>query len=206
MPHQVGHERQRSLEHADEGQLGAPDGGVDASALRRLQVRFYRFRLHGRCRLAGGARQLVDQANLSVLEHQGPEIAPVEQLDPDFRVQLPQAAELAVLLAHQALLQRRKLHVKIQDGQIEVRREALQDRTVEVPQDREHVRLVLPADLVEVEDAGELLFAGVSEGRTWGFSWADVVERVDARSLGHAYPTPRSSRARPTRRRSTPGS
>ena len=106
------------------------------------------------------------RAMLPVLEHQRPEIARVEQLDVDRRVELAQAPQLAVLLAHEPLAECRHLEVEVEVGQVEVRREALDDGPVEVPEDREGVRLVLPADRVEVEDAGHLRLAGVGERRT----------------------------------------
>ena len=65
---------------------------------------------------------------------------------PEARVELAHTANLPVLLAHEPLLERRQLH-----------------EHVEVPKDREHVLLVLPGDLVEVEDSGELGLAGMGE-------------------------------------------
>ena len=116
-----------------------------------------------RRRLAGRAGQLVVEREPAELEQQHPEVAGVEQLDPDVRVQLAQPAQLAVLLAHELLLERRELDVQLEVGQVEVGREALDDVAVEVPGDRERVRLVRPADLVEVEDPGELRLARVGE-------------------------------------------
>ena len=97
--------------------------------------------------LARRAGQLVEQRELAELEHQRPEVAGVEQLDVEVRVELAQAAELAVLLADELLAERRHLEVQVEVRQVEVRREALDDVAVEVPEDREGVRLVLPADL-----------------------------------------------------------
>ena len=100
----------------------------------------------GRRRLAGRAGQLVEQREAAELEQQHPEVPRVEQLDLDVRVQLAQPAQLAVLLAHELLLERRELDVQVEVGQVEVGREALDDVAVEVPADREGVRLVGPAD------------------------------------------------------------
>ena len=105
-------------------------------------------------------------AMLAVLEHQRPEVPRVEQLDVEVRVQLAQPAELAVLLADELLAEGRHLEVEVEVGQVEVRREALDDVAIEVPQDREGVRLVLPAHGVEVEDPRHLGLAGVREGRS----------------------------------------
>ena len=124
------------------------------------------------------------------LEQQHPEVAGVEQLDPDVRVQLAQPAQLAVLLAHELLLERRELDVQVEVGQVEVGREALDDVAVEVPADRERVGLVGPADLVEVEDPGQLRLARVGERRR--ARAPDPARRVrqPARSAG---PSPRPS-------------
>ena len=100
------------------------------------------------------------------LEQQRPEVAGVEQLDPDVRVELAQAAQLAVLLAHELLLERGELDVQVEVGEVEVRREALDHLAAHRPADRERVGLVLPADLVEVEDPRQLRLARVGEGGT----------------------------------------
>ena len=168
--HEVGHERQRSLEHRDEGQLPAGVVGADprpeladlapgsASSVSRISPmsacrstvvghrghrrsvsdrragrrrtggRARRRRLESRAATASGATststprhavatwperagQRVDQGESTVLEHERPEVARVEQLDVEVRVQLAQAAQLAVLLAHELLAERRHLEV-----------------------------------------------------------------------------------------------
>ena len=107
--------------------------------------------------------QLRDESGAPVLQHQGPEVAGVEELDSQARVQLSQAADLPVLLAHEPLLERGQLHEQLELRQEEVGGEALEDVAVEIPEDREDLGLVLPFDLIEVEDPGELGFAGVGE-------------------------------------------
>ena len=164
------------------GRRPRPDGTVasarDARSAATISVRPVRrsastSRALGH-HLAAGPGQRVDQRDPAELQHQRPEVAGIEQLDPDVRVELTQPAQLAVLLAHEALLERRQLEVQVEVGQVEVGREALDDRAVEVPQDRERVRLVLPADLVEVEDPRQLRLARVGErgrsGRRVGVS------------------------------------
>ena len=89
--------------------------------------------------LARAFRTALDQRELAVLEHQRPEVARVEQLDPHVGVELAQATELPVLLPDEPLPQRRQLEVQVQVRQVEVGREALDDGALEVPQDREHV-------------------------------------------------------------------
>ena len=113
--------------------------------------------------VAAGPGQRIDQRDPPELQHQHPEVAGVEQLDADVGVELTQPPQLAVLLAHEALLERRELDVQVDVGQVEVGREALDDRAVERPQHGERVRLVLPADVVEVEDPRELRLARVGE-------------------------------------------
>jgi hypothetical protein len=108
--------------------------------------------------------QPIGQGTLAVLEHQRPEVPRVEELDVDRRVQFAQAAQLAVLLAHELLAQRRHLEIQVELGQEEVGSEALHHRAIQVPQDREGVRFVVPADSVEVQDSCHLRLAGVGEG------------------------------------------
>src|SRR5665811_2134327 len=99
------------------------------------------------------------------LEEQRPEVARVEELDSEARVELAQPAQLAVLIPDQALLERGELHVEVQLGKVEVGAEALEDRAGAVEEDRERLWLVLPGDGIEVEDPAQLRLAGVSEGR-----------------------------------------
>ena len=132
------------------------------------------------------------QRELAVLEHQRPEVAGVEQLDVEVRVELAQPAQLAVLLADELLAQRGHLEVEVQVGQVEVGREALDHVTVQVPQDRERVWLVLPAHRIEVEDARHLGLAGVGE-RHAHRSTTDP--RRSPRSMASSQPTRSPSQA-----------
>jgi hypothetical protein len=113
--------------------------------------------------LAGRPAQGVDEGETAELQHQGAKVAGVEQLHPDVRVELANPAELPILLPHELLAQGRHLEVAVEVRQPEVGGEALDDRPVEVPQDRKRVWLVLPANAVEVEDPGHLGLAGMSE-------------------------------------------
>src|SRR5207247_1076962 len=118
------------------------------------------------------------------LQHQRPEVAGVEEFDADVGIQLVDATELAVLLADELLAEGRHLEIEVEVGQPEIRREALDDHTVQVPQDRERVGLVLPADPVEVEDPAHLGLAGVGERRHGSILAPGVVEWVvDRRRL-----------------------
>src|SRR5207247_11000303 len=87
----------------------------------------------------------------------------VEQLDANVRVELTEPPQLAVLLADEALPERGQLDVELEVWEPEVGREALGHNAVQVPQDGERMRLVLPFDAIEVEDAGELRLARVGE-------------------------------------------
>ena len=74
-------------------------------------------RTPGRVRAASawpvGPGQVVEQRQPAELEQQGPEVARVEQLDPDVGVGLAEPAQLAVLLADELLLERRELDVQV---------------------------------------------------------------------------------------------
>ena len=117
----------------------------------------------GRSCLALLAAQRAGQVDAAVLEQERLEVARVEELDAHVRVELAQPAQLAVLLAHQALLERRQLDIEVELRQVEVGREALHDGPVEVEEDGEGARLVAPLDLVVVEDPRQLGLAGVGE-------------------------------------------
>ena len=171
---------------------GTDAGFLPGSALPGSASCRHRRRIHGirqrdgagRGRLAGRAGELVDQRHPPELEQQHPEVARVEQLDPDVRVELAQPAELAVLLAHQLLLERGQLDVQLDVREVEVGREALDDVPVQVPADRERVGLVGPADVVEVEDARELGLARMRERADPVVTPAPGVRRR-ARRAGH---------------------
>jgi hypothetical protein len=79
------------------------------------------------------------------------------------RVKLLQAARFAVLLRDELLIQRCDLDVAVERWKVEVRREALGSVAVAIPLDIERGRLVLPLDLIEIEQLRELLLAVVSE-------------------------------------------
>src|SRR6476661_4625611 len=86
-----------------------------------------------------------------ILLGKGLDVAPVEQLDPYVRAQLPQPAQLAVLLGHERLLHGGDLEVEILLGQVDVEGEGM--------------RLVFPGNAVVVEDLRTLELGLVGEGR-----------------------------------------
>src|SRR5215212_8243180 len=98
-----------------------------------------------------------------VLRHERQVIALVEDLAVDPRVELAQPPNLAVLLRDELLVQRRDLDVEVVRRQIEVGCEALRRAAVAVPFEIEGPGLVLPVDLIEVEQLPELALAGVGE-------------------------------------------
>src|SRR3954452_1181201 len=111
-----------------------------------------------------------------VLRHERQVVALVEDLAVDPGVQLAQAPNLAVLLRDELLVQRRDLDVQVVHRQVEVGCEALRRAAVAVPLEIERPGLVLPIDLIEVEQLRELALAGVGEtegvalGRGYGRS------------------------------------
>src|SRR5512141_1039742 len=90
-------------------------------------------------------------------------VALVEDLAVHARVQLAEAAHLPVLLRHELLVQRRDLDVEVVLREVEVGGEPLDHVAVLVPLEIERRGLVLPVDLVEVEQLRELALAGVGE-------------------------------------------
>ncbi len=90
-------------------------------------------------------------------------VPPVEQLDLDARIQLPQPADLAVLAGHQSLPHCRQLDVEPLIRQVKVRREHLCRPAIRRPSQGEAGRLVGPPDPVIGKDAGEVLLERVRE-------------------------------------------
>ena len=90
-------------------------------------------------------------------------VALVEDLHVDLGVQLPQPADLAVLLGDQPLVERGDLDVQVVGRQVEVRPEGLGRLAGAVPLEGEFGGLVLPGNPVEVEQLGELPLGVVSE-------------------------------------------
>src|SRR5215204_596185 len=125
-----------------------------------------------------------------VLGHERQVVALVEDLALDLRVELAQAANLAVLLGHQPLVERRDLDVEVVHRQEEVRREALNHVPIAVPLEVERPGLVVPFDLVEVQQPGELALAGVREGDRV----AGQGRGLGRRAPGHAPPAARALR------------
>ena len=68
------------------------------------------------------------------------------------------APQLGVLLAHEFGTQRGEFDVEVLFGQVEIRRKGGRDVAVLVPFQVEGARLVFPADVVVVQDAGEGFF------------------------------------------------
>jgi hypothetical protein len=91
-----------------------------------------------------------------VLRDQGEIVTLIEDLAPDLRVALAQPADLSVLLRDELLVQGRDLDIEIELGEVEVRGESLDDVAITIPVDREGGRFVVPTDLIEVEQPGEL--------------------------------------------------
>ena len=87
----------------------------------------------------------------------------IEDLASHVRIERREPAGLAVLLRHQLLVESGDLDVKVELGEVEVRGEALGRVAVAVPVDLEGRRLVVPVDLVEVQELGELTFAVMGE-------------------------------------------
>src|SRR5450759_331279 len=101
-------------------------------------------------------------------------VAPVEELDADSRIELSQLAQLAVLARHERLLHDRDLQVEILLGEVEVGCERLADTAFIVPREHERGGLVLPRNSVIVENARAFDFCLVREPR--GFRTAICLE------------------------------
>jgi hypothetical protein len=99
-----------------------------------------------------------------VLDEKSQIVPLVEDLCLDVRIEGAQPADLAVLLGDELLVERRDLDVDVEVREIEVRREALCRLAVGIPGDVEGRWLVLPRDLIEVQELGELPLAVVGKG------------------------------------------
>jgi hypothetical protein len=90
-------------------------------------------------------------------------VALVQDLATNVRVERHQPPHLAVLLGDELLVERRDLYVEVKSGQVEIGRETLRRISLAIPLDVERRGLVVPIDLVEVEQLRELTLAVVSE-------------------------------------------
>lgn len=97
----------------------------------------------------------------------------VKDLAVDAGVQLAQPPCLAILLGDQLLIQRGDLDVEIVLGQVKVGGKPLNRAAFLVEFDVEGSRLVLPLDLVKVQQSCELALGVVSE--VGGFAWGKVL-------------------------------
>jgi hypothetical protein len=90
---------------------------------------------------------------------------------------LLQQPDFSVLLGDELLIQGSYLYVGVVLGKVEVGREAEVRPAFLVPSDVEGPRLVLPLDLVKVEQLGKLAFRVVSEVRCLAGKKSFVVQR-----------------------------
>lgn len=94
----------------------------------------------------------------------------IEDLAVDLWIQLPQPTDLPILPSHQLLIHRRNFDELILIRQIEVRPKELHRFPVSVPFECELTGLVVPRDIVEIEELGELPLAVV--GKFDAVGWA----------------------------------
>src|SRR5205823_11741319 len=129
----------------------------------------------------------------------------VEDLAPHLGVLLAEPPNLAVLLRDQLLVEGRDLDVLVVRGEVEVGGEPLGHVALGVPVDVERAGLVLPFDLVEVEEPGELPFGvvgkgdGLASGSTVGILPTGVLDRPTP-PLYPALPGALRSASGPSRR------
>lgn len=114
-------------------------------------------RAFGRC---PGRRRRLE----AVLDQEAHVVPLVEDLAPHAGIKLPETANLTVLLGDKLLVEGRDFDVELIGRQVEVGGKALGDIAVGVPVDVERGGLVVPIDLVEIEEPGELAFGVVGEG------------------------------------------
>jgi hypothetical protein len=134
-----------------------------------------------------------------VLDEQTQIVALIENLAFDLRVELAQAAHLPILLGHQLLAHRGDLDVEIVIGEVEVGAKELRRGTVGSELDCKLARLVLPVDLVEIEESRKLSFAFVSKidlfclGQLFGVVLTQLA-RASVTSSETAVPSPGNKR------------
>ena len=88
--------------------------------------------------------------------HQRPEVAGVEELDVEIRIQLAQPAQLAVLLADELLPKRRHLEVEVEVRQVESGEKLSTMSPSRFHRIGKVCGSLLPTDRVEVEDPGNI--------------------------------------------------
>jgi hypothetical protein len=116
-------------------------------------------------RLEGaGSHRLGGEAQ-SVALREALDIATIEELDPDVRIQPAQLPQLPILSSHERLFHHRHLDEEILLREIEVGRERAYDAALLVSVQDEGVRLVIPGDAVVVEDLRALELDAIREAR-----------------------------------------
>jgi len=93
------------------------------------------------------------------------DVAPIEELDPDVRIQPLNLAKLLVLAGDQRLLHHRHLDEEVLLGEVEVGRERTHHAPLLIAFQNEGVRLVIPAYPVVVEDLRALNLDPIRESR-----------------------------------------
>lgn len=98
-----------------------------------------------------------------VLHQQAEVVALIQHLDANVGIELPQPSSLAILLRDELLVERRDLDVEVVRRKVEVGSEGLRRIAVTIAFEDELPGLVLPRDVVEVEQLGELPLRVVRE-------------------------------------------
>jgi len=91
------------------------------------------------------------------------DVAPVEELDPNLRIEPLKLAKLPVLPCDEGLLHHGHLDEEILLRKVEVGRERAHNSTLVVAVEDERVRLVIPGDSVVIEDLRALELAAIGE-------------------------------------------
>jgi hypothetical protein len=87
----------------------------------------------------------------------------IKDLALDVWIEFPQSTNFSVLLCHELLVQRCDLDVQVVLRKEKVGSELLRRYALTIPLDVERARFVLPFDLVEVQQFGELSFGVMRE-------------------------------------------
>jgi len=90
-----------------------------------------------------------------VLSEEIEDVAAVENPDPNFGIQLSHLAQLAVLRRDELLTKCRQLEEQVMFAQVEIGSERARRLSIRAPRKDELHRLVLPPDLVVIENLGK---------------------------------------------------
>jgi len=91
------------------------------------------------------------------------DISTVEELDPHVGIRSPKQTQFTILASLESRCGGRYLNIDVEVGKIKIRCKGFKNVALMIPGNREALRFIMPVDVEEVEEMGEVCFAAMSE-------------------------------------------